>query len=201
MIVGRKLSRPRHPLKLHVNRPVFLRLEGTDLFFAIHHQPSGHRLHTACGQAPSNLFPQQRRQLIAHNAVQNAPGLLGIHQILVNGPWILNTGVYHILCDLIKCNTMYLILVQIQQVFQVPRNCLSLTVRVSCQIHALNLFSGFSEIGNYGFLALQRHILGLKIVIDIYTHFAFGQVPQMAHAGLYLIIRAQIFSYGLRLCR
>ena len=81
---GLELAGLAHPLQHHVQRPILLRLKGTDFIFPVHHHAGSHRLDPSGRQATADLLPQQRAQLIAHNAVQNPPGLLGIHQIVIN---------------------------------------------------------------------------------------------------------------------
>ena len=50
-------------------------------------------------------------------------------------------------------------------------------------------------------LSLDGDILRRKAVVHINAQLAGGQVPDMAHAGRYLIVLAQIFADGLRLGR
>ena len=78
-----------------------------------------------------------------------------------------------------------------------PRDRLSLAVRVSCKIDVLCGFGSAAQLGDDRGLAGQRLIVRFKIVLQIDAHLALGQVAQVAHAGLDAIIRAEIFSNGL----
>ena len=100
-----------------VQGPVFLRNELLDLLFPLGNQTHGHRLHAARGQAPADLLPQQGRQAVSHDAIQHTPGLLSIHQILVNAPGSGNTLLHHLLGDLIEGDSPGLGVLQIQQIF------------------------------------------------------------------------------------
>ena len=61
-----------------VERPVFLRLEGLDLLFAVVDHAHGDGLHAARGEAAADLLPQKRAQLITHNTVEHAARLLRV---------------------------------------------------------------------------------------------------------------------------
>src|SRR6266851_105978 len=64
-----------------VDGPIFLRHEGANELFALHNQTQRHSLHAPRGQSPPHFVPQQRRNLIAHDAVQHAARLLRVHEI------------------------------------------------------------------------------------------------------------------------
>ena len=57
--------------------PVFLRLERLDLALALDDQPHGHRLHPAGAQVLGHLLAQQRAELVADDAVEEAARFLG----------------------------------------------------------------------------------------------------------------------------
>ena len=109
-IAGCKGAGLSNPVELHIQRPVFLRLESADLVFPVHNQTGCHRLNASGGQPPANLFPEQWGKLVAHNPVQNAPRLLGIHQIIVDVPRMLNGLPDHLLGNLVKGDPMGLII-------------------------------------------------------------------------------------------
>ena len=184
-----------------VQRPVFLRLEILDLPLPVIYHSGGNRLDPSCGQAPLDLLPQQGTELIAHQPVQNTPGLLGIHQILVDVPGIFDALADHVLRDLIEGDPLCFLVRQIQQALEMPADGLALAVRVGCEVHGIRRLGGFFQVGNDGFLPLDGLVDRLEVIVYIHAEFAFLQVPEMAHAGLYLIVLAQIFSNGFGLRR
>ena len=190
-----------HPGQSGLDGPVLLGLEGPDLLLPLHHQAGGHRLHPSGGQAPADLPPQQRGELIAHDAVQNAPGLLGVDQVLVNGPGGGNGVVDHLFGDLVKGHPIGLVVRDAQQLLQVPGDGLSLPVRVGGQIDAAALFGRLLQVADHVLLALDGLIVGGKAALDVHAQLALGQVPHMAHGCLYFIARSQVFSNGLGLGR
>ena len=186
--------------EISVQRPVFLGLELLDLTVAVIHHAGGDRLDTAGGKTAAHLLPQQRAELIAHQTVQNAAGLLGIHQILVDLTGLADALLHHLLGDLVEGHALCLFLAQLQQVFQMPGNGFTLAVRVRCEIDDLRLVRRAAQIPDDLFLSLDGAVFRLKVVRDVHAKGAFGQVPQMTHAGLHRKALAQIFSdgFGLR---
>ena len=92
--------------ELGVDRPVFFFLEGADLALALYDQAQRHRLHPAGGEPAPDFVPQQRRDLIADNAVEHASRLLRIHQVLVDLPRMLESFLHRPLGDLIESDAM-----------------------------------------------------------------------------------------------
>ena len=198
------LKRPQvggHPLQVSLNGPVLLGLEGANLHLPLHHQPGGYRLHPSGGQAPADLLPQQRGELVAHDAVQNAPGLLGVHQVLVDGTGGGDGPLHHILGDLVKGHPVGLVVGDIEQLLQVPGDGFSLPVRVGGQIDLARALGRLLQVADYVLLALDGLVVGDKAALDIHAQLALGQVPDMAHRRLYLIPRAKVFADGLCLGR
>lgn len=174
--------------KLHVKRPVFLRHKGADLIFTVDNEPRRDRLHAAGRQALADLLPQKRAELIAHDAVEHAARLLRIDQILVDPARLLDGFAHNVLCDFVEGHALRLLIRDIQQVFQVPRNGLALAVRVGCQKDIFTALGRAAQLRDDLFFSLERLILRLKIVFNIHAHRALRQIAQMSHAGLDLIV-------------
>lgn len=64
--------------KQGLNGPVFLAVEVPDLLFPLADEPHGHRLHPPRAEAPFHLLPEDGGDEISHEAVQDAPCLLGL---------------------------------------------------------------------------------------------------------------------------
>ena len=180
-----------------VQRPVLLGLEGGDLMLPLTDHPGGHGLDPPGGEAPADLLPQQGGELIAHDPVQNAPGLLGVHQALVNVPGRGDGLADHPLGDLVEGDPEGLAVVQIQKLLQMPADGLPLPVRVRGQIDHVAALGGLLQVADNVLFALDRAVVGLEIVLNVHAQGALGQVPQVAHAGLHLIAGTQIFTNGL----
>ena len=179
-----------------VQQPVLLTVEGPDFLFPIHHHAGGHRLNTAGGKAGLDLAPEEGRQLIAHNPIQNPAGLLGVDQILVNAAGVLDALGDHLFGDLVEGNPLGLLIVQLQQLLQMPGDGLALPVRVRGQIDGLGGLGFFFQFADQFLFIPDGDIPGLKAVLNIHAHLALGQIPQVAHGGGHLIVAAQIFFNG-----
>ena len=199
VVVGDKAAGLAPAVQGHIQRPVLLGLEGADLIFPVHHHSGGDGLDASGGQTPAHLLPQQRGQLIAHDPVQNPSGLLGIHQVIVDVPGMLDGFSHHPLGDLIEGYPVRLFVGQPQQFLQMPGDGFSLPVRVGCEVDGLCLVGCRPQLPDQLFLAPDGDIFRRKIMLQIHAHFALGQVTKMAHAGLDNVVRAKIFANGLRL--
>ena len=187
--------------EISVQGPVLLGDEGLDVGLPLAHQPGGHRLHPPGGQAPADLLPQQGGDLIAHDAVQHPARLLGVHQIHIDGPGVGDGVVDHLLGDLVEGHPVGLVVRDAQHLLQVPGDGLALPVGVGGEEHFLTLLGGFFQLVNDLFLALDGLVVQFKAVLHVHAQLALGQVAHMAHGGLHLIARAQIFADGLGLRR
>jgi hypothetical protein len=67
-----------------IDGPILVRDERPDLPLAFDHQPDRDGLDAACGQASCDFLPEQRRDLVADDAVEDAPGLLGVDAVLID---------------------------------------------------------------------------------------------------------------------
>ncbi|CCY42479.1 flagellar basal body rod protein [Firmicutes bacterium CAG:124] len=187
-------------VQIYIQRPVFLRDKGPDLVLAVDDQTGRDRLHASGGQALADLFPEQGAELIADNAVEHAARLLRVDEILVDGTRVLDGFLHDVACDLVEGHAVCLVIRNVQQIFQMPRDGFALAVRVSREIDAAGALRGLAQVCDDVFLSLERLVLRLKIVLDIDAQRALRQIAQMAHAGLDLIVGAKIFSdgFGLR---
>ena len=121
----------------YIQGPELLGLEILNLPLPFHHQARCHRLDTSCGKTAPDLFPQQRAELIAHDAVQDTPRLLGIHQVIVDVPGLFDAPLDDVFRNFVKGDALGLAVWQIQKLLQMPGDGLALPVRVRCQIDAV----------------------------------------------------------------
>ena len=204
-LIGRAIKarreRARAAVEQRVEQPVLLRLESADLVFAVDHDARGHRLHTAGGQAGLDLAPEQRAELIAHDAVENTARLLRVDQILIDLARVLNALGDDLFRDLVERHALGLVIRQIQQLLQVPRNGLSLAIRVGREIDGAGRFGALFQVGDHVCAVFHGQVLRRKIAVNVYAHGALGQVTQVAHRGHDVIVAAQIFFNGSGLRR
>ena len=183
--------------QLRFQRPVFHRLEGADLLLPVHHQAYRHRLHPSGRKTFTDLFPQKRTDLVAHKAIQHPPGLLGVHQLLVDA-----AGMLHAVADpgfgyLIKGDPVGLMFIQLEQLRQMPGNGLSFPIGVGGQVDIVALFGFGTQLFDKLALSLDIFIIGGKVVLDIDAEAGSRQVAHMAHRRHDLIIGAEVFLDGM----
>ena len=90
--------------EIRVDRPVFLLFEGLDFAFAFDDEPQGHGLHAPGRYAASDFVPKKRGNLIADEAIEDAAGLLGIDQGLIDASGMLESLLHGFLCNLVESN-------------------------------------------------------------------------------------------------
>ena len=71
-------------LQVGCDRPVFLRDELPDFLLALDDQPQRHRLHATRRETGFDALPEHRRRLVADQAVEDAPRLLGVDFPLID---------------------------------------------------------------------------------------------------------------------
>ncbi len=91
---------------MRVDGPVFDRVECVDLAFAFDNQPQRHGLHAAGTQPATHLVPQQRADLISHQAVQHTPRLLRVDQVFIDLSCIQKRSLDSLRRDLIKSDAL-----------------------------------------------------------------------------------------------
>ena len=88
--------------EMGVDRPVFFFLEGFDFAFAIDDQAQCDGLHASGGKAAADFVPQKRRDLVAHEAIEHAAGLLRVDQIAIDVAGMLERGLDGALRDFVE---------------------------------------------------------------------------------------------------
>ena len=119
--------------------PVRGRYERHPLPFALDNQPHGDALHPARRQPRANLAPQQRRNVVAVKAVDDAADFLGPDQMVVDLAGMIERLADRFLGDFVKHQPMDRHL-RLQDLAKMPTNGLPLAVFVSGQIEFLGVF-------------------------------------------------------------
>ena len=187
--------------ELGVNAPVLLGHKGLDFLLPIYDHPHGHALHPARGKPPADGLGQKGAEGVAHQPVQDAAGLLGVDQIQIDGPGVGHALLHAGAGDLVKGDAVRGVLVQAQNVGQVPGDGLPLPVRVGGKQHAVGVGGGLFQLFYQLLLAFYNAVFGLEVVLHVHAETRLGQVPHVAHRGHHLVLAAQIFLNGFRLCR
>jgi hypothetical protein len=130
-----------------VQAPVGAGAERHPLTFALHDDPGGHRLHATRGQLRHHLLPQHRRDLIAVQPVQDAPGLLGVDEVVVQRTGVLRGFPDGGRGDLVEDHPLDRDL-GLEGLQQVPRDGLAFAVLVCRQVELVGTFEQGLELGD-----------------------------------------------------
>ena len=101
---------------------------------------------TRPAEPPAHLAPEERAELIADDAVQNAARLLRVHQILIDIARVGNALLHDLFRDLVKGNTAGLLVGDLQKLLEMPADRFALAVRVGGKIHRSGLFGTLFQL-------------------------------------------------------
>ena len=103
-----------------VDAVVGLALELLNLAFALYDEAHGYRLHASGRKRRLHLAPQHGRELEAHDAVEHAACLLGVHEVHVQMARVLDSGENCRLRDFVEYDAVGRRLVQSEHFAKVP---------------------------------------------------------------------------------
>ena len=137
--LGMDPARADRPIKVDRQAPVFLGNERGDLAFPIDDQADGHALYPTGRQAAPDLAGDQRAELVAHQAVDDPPGLLGVDQVQVQAAGRREGGLDGRLGDLAEGHPANAVLVDPGVLGDMPGDRLALAIKVGGQPHGVRL--------------------------------------------------------------
>ena len=178
------------------------------------HHPGGHALDPAGGQPGHDLLPQDGRHLVAVEAVEDAPGLLGVDQAAVEVAPLVDGAFDGRAGDLVEDHPLDRHPGS-QHLEEVPGDRLALAVLVGGQIDLAGLLDQLLQLGHLGLLLGGDHIERLEPVVDVDAQPGpglalvggrdlvgpAGQVPDVADGGLDHVVRPEQAGDGLGLGR
>jgi len=187
-------------LQVRHHRPVLLRLEGADRPLPLADQPQGHRLHPSRRKAAPNLLPQDRADLVAHEPIQDPPGLLGFDLLAVEATRVLERRLDGPLGDLVEDDPAHLpSLACAERLCDVPADGLALTIRVGGQVDGRGLLGGCLQLVQDLLACREGLVLGPEAPFDVHAQGLLGQIPDVSHGGLHAEVAPKVAVDGLRL--
>ena len=187
--------------KQRAEGPEFFGHEGEPFLFAFHDEAQRHRLHSSGGNAALHGFPQQRRNLVAHETVEHAAGLLGVEEIGIDVVRMFQGVLHGAGRDFVELNALDVLRLVLDDLGDVPGNGFPFAVRVGSKVHGVGLGGRFLQIAHHLFLALDDFVVRGKVVGFIHADFSGGQIAYMTYAGLHHVFVSQKFLDGLHLGR
>ena len=106
---------------------------------ALHNQTNGRTLHTTSRETTVDTAPQNRADLVAIQAIENAPRLSSVDQAVVDRSWIVDCVVDRGFGDLMEHHPLHGHL-GFQVLEKMPTNGLTLAIFVGCEVELARIF-------------------------------------------------------------
>ena len=97
-------------------------------------------------QTPADLLPEEGADLVADQAVEDAPRLLGVDPLLVDPPGLLERGLDRLLGDLVEEDAVDLVRRELELLGDVPADRLALPVGVGGDVERLGLLARLLQL-------------------------------------------------------
>jgi hypothetical protein len=195
----------RAVLELGVDGPVFPRNERRDLVLALANHPERRTLHASRGQAGTHLLPEKGGKIEAHQEVEGAPRLLGVHEIDRQASRLGHRLAHRVLGDLVEDHALHLLALErtlrFQELMQVPGDGLALPVRIGGEIEGLGLLERALDGVDVLAIALHHLVLHRKVVLRIDGALLGHQIANVTVRGEDFEVLAEVFLDGFRLGR
>ena len=159
-----------------VEGPVLFGAEGLALALAVDDYPERHRLHPAGADAALDLVPQQRAQLIADQAVEDAARLVRVEQVVIELRGIGDRLFYSGRRNLMQQHAADLGLGLAEMIGDMPCDRLAFAIGVAGEVDVVLALGGGLDLAEYLLFALDYDEIGREIVLDIDPELALGQV-------------------------
>ena len=141
--------------------------EGQAGALALDEEPHGHRLDPAGAEAGLDLAPEHRGDVVAEESVDDAPGLLGAHEVHVHIP-SLGQGVFDgAPGDLVEDQAPHGDL-GLEDLQEVPGDGLALAILIGCEVELRGLREQGLELLDLLAPALGQDVERLEAVLDIH---------------------------------
>jgi hypothetical protein len=181
-----------------------------DLALALDDQAQRHRLHAPGRQAfAPDLLAQQRAELVADQAVEDAARLLGVHALLIDRARLRERRGDRIARDLVKFHAVHRAPARhrLEHGGQVPGDRLAFAVGVGGQVDFRGLARKFAQARHDRAHILARvfagrdHVARLEIVLEVDAQAVLGQIAHVADRSLDVITGAEKLADGAGLGR
>ena len=183
--VGRLLGKVRQ------NAPILDGHEVLDLTLAFNDDAERDGLYPPRREAAAHLLAQQRAETVADEPVEDAPRLLGVHQIDVDLAGMLESRADGRFRDLVEHDAADGLLPRLNRLAQVPRDGLALTVGVGRQIQCVGFLHRLVELFDQGLLILGHDVLRLEVVLDVDAERALGKVADVTDGCFHVVVAAK----------
>src|SRR6185312_12461396 len=186
-----------------LERPVLLSDEGRDLFLALADHAQRGALHAARREAAPDLLPEKRREIEADEVVERPARLLRIDQIERQIARLRHRLADRVARDLIEDHPMDRLAVELaaglEDLLQVPGDCLALAIRVGGEIERFRLREPAGDALDVACVLLEHLVAHRIATLRIDCPFFRDEIADVAVRGQHLEVLTQVFLDGLRL--
>ena len=147
--------------------PVRREPERDPLPLPVDDQPGRDRLDAAGGQAGHDLLPEDRRDLVAVEPVEDPARLLGLDEVHVEVTRVLGGLEDRRLGDLVEDHPLHGDVLRLELVEEVPGDRLALAVLVGGEEELVGVLEQVLELADLGLLPLGHDVVGLEAVLDV----------------------------------
>ncbi len=170
--------------------PVPGRDEPHSLPFAVDDEPSRDRLHAAGRQSRHHLLPEDGRDLVAVQAVEDAPRLLCVDEPVVYRAGLVQSARDRVLRDLVEDHSPDGNL-RLQHLDEMPGDCFAFAILVRGEQEFVGVGEALLQVGDHLLLAGVDDVVRLEPVVDVDTEcpeplalrfrYVLGPIREIAH--------------------
>src|SRR5712664_3061546 len=157
----------------------------------------GGRLHAARREPAAHLVPEQRRELVADQPVEDAARLLRVEAVAVELAGLLERFEDRLLRDLVEQHAVDVLPPRAELLRDVPGDGFALAVGVGRQVDVLLVLGGLLDVLEHLRLALDDVVLGREVALDVDPELRLGQVHHVADGGLHLVVPPEVLAERL----
>ena len=185
--------------RLHLK--ICIAVECGDFALPVHYETDRYRLYAPRREPPADFPPQDGGELVTDQAVEDAPGLLGLDEVHVYLPRILDGMEDGPLGYFVEDDPAGALRIEAEGIEEVPRNGLPFAVFIAREPDGVGFAGGGREVGDHLLLIVGHHIIGLEGAGRIYRQLPVGQVPDVPVARFYSKFLTEKFFNRLGFCR
>ena len=154
--------------QFRADRPILDRHKRLNRALALDDQAQRHALHPTGAEAAPNLAPQQRAEFVAHQPIENAAGLLRVHQRHVDVAGMREGVADGRRRDLVKHHALRARPIDPGRFHQMPRDRLAFAIGVGRQVDRVGAIRQRGQFLHHFFLFIGHAILRREVMLDIH---------------------------------
>ena len=184
-----------------LDRPILAGYERLDLALAVDDQLDRDRLDPAGRKAAADLGPEQRRDLVSHQTVQDAARLLRVDAVHIDLVRMLDRVERRRLRDLVQLDAFGRL--QLQEFREMPSDCFALAIGVGREVDVAGArgFHGRLELLDDVPLTFNSEVARGEVVRDVDAERTLGEIADVTDRRLHVKARGQELLDRARLRR